>query len=92
VLRRAEKINPNNPFVNANLGYAIGDTGHPAESLPYLRRAIGIKWDMAHPWSGLVRFFSEMGQHDAARTALGILRMLDPVMASRASPWAIETW
>ena len=92
VLRRAEKINPNNPFVNANLGYAIGDTGHPAESLPYLRRAIGIKWDMAHPWSGLVRFFSEMGQHDAARTALGILRMLDPVMANRASPWAIETW
>jgi protein O-mannosyl-transferase len=91
-LRRAEKINPNSPFVNTNLGYAIGETGHPAESLPYLRRAIGIKWDMAHPWSGLVRFFSETGQPAAARTALGILRMLNPVMANRTGPWALETW
>jgi Tfp pilus assembly protein PilF len=92
LLRRAEKIKPNSPFVTTNLGYALGDTGHPAESLLYLRRAIGIKWDMAHPWSGLVRFFSETGQPDAARTALGILRMLDPVMANRAGPWALETW
>ncbi len=92
VLRRAEKIKPNSPFVNTNLGYAIGETGHAADSLTYFRRAIAIKWDMAHPWSGLVRFFNETGQRDAAGTALGILRMLDPMMASRFGPSLLETW
>lgn len=92
VLRRAEKIKPNSPFVNTNLGYAIGETGHPAESITYFRRAIAIKWDMAHPWSGLARFFNETGQRPAALTALGVLRMLDPVMASRVGPALLETW
>jgi hypothetical protein len=47
---------------------------------------------MAHPWSGLVKFFKEAGQRDAALTALGILGMLDPAMANRVGPWLLETW
>ncbi len=92
VLRRAGRIAPNSPFVQSNLGFAVGETGHPVESLAYFRRAIAIKWDMAHPWSGLARFFAATGQRDAALTALGILRMLSPSMAQSVEFRLLETW
>lgn len=92
VLQRAATIKPNNPFVNSNLGYALGETGRPTEALQYFRRAIAIQWDMVHPWFGLARFLNETGQHDAALTAHGILRMFDPMMASRVGPLLLESW
>jgi Tfp pilus assembly protein PilF len=92
VMQRAARIKPNSPFVNTNLGYAIGESGRPAESLQYFRRAVAIKWDMAHAWFGLARFFEETRQHDAALTALGILRMNSPELARRIGPALLETW
>lgn len=92
VMERAAKIRPNSVFVATNLGFAIGESGRPAESLQYFRRAIALKWDMAHAWSGLARFYAETGQSQAALTAHGILRMINPVMASRIGPALLTAW
>ena len=92
VMERAAKIKPNGVYVNTNLGFAIGENGRPAESLQYFRRAIALKWDMAQAWAGLARFFAEAGQPQAALTAHGILRMINPAMASRIGPVLLTAW
>jgi Flp pilus assembly protein TadD len=91
-IQRAAKIKPNGVFVQTDLGFALGENGRAVESLQHFRRAIAIKWDMAHAWFGLARFLDVTGQHDAALTAHGILRMLNPGMASGVGPMLLKTW
>lgn len=92
IMERATKLRPNHVFANTNLGFAVGASGRPAESLQHFRRAITLKSDTPQAWFGLARFANEAGQPDLALTALGILRQLDPVLATRIGPALLASW
>lgn len=92
LLERAVRIRPTHPYANTNLGFAVDELGRPGEALEYFRRAIGLKPEMPQPWVGLVKVNLELGQPDAARTAHGILSMLDPRLAASIGPALLTTW
>src|SRR5574341_106070 len=92
IMQRATKLRPNHVFANTNLGFAIGESGRPAESLQHFRRAITLKANTPQAWFGLARFAYEAGHPEAARTALGILRQLNPILAARIGPTLLESW
>ena len=47
---------------------------------------------MPQPWAGLVKANLELGQPVAARTAYGILAMLEPRLAASIGPSLLTTW
>ena len=91
-LERAVRVKPSHAHANASLGFAVDQLGRPAEALEHFRRAIRLKPEMPQPWAGLVKANLELGQRDAARTAYGILGMLDPRMAAAIGPALLTTW
>lgn len=92
IMQRATKLRPNHVFANTNLGFAIGESGRPAESLQHFRRAITLKPDTPQAWFGFAQFADKAGQHQTALTALGILRQLNPMMATRLGPALLVSW
>jgi choline-sulfatase len=78
-LRGADRLEPDNPVVIANLGVMLSDSGRPAEGLPHLQRARALD-----PAFNQARFYlavalARLGRRDeAAREADELLRRLPP--------------
>ena len=91
-LERAVRVKPSHAHANTNLGFAVSELGRPAEAIEHFRRAIRLKPEAPQPWAGLVRVNLELGQPVAARTAYGILGMLDARLAASIGPRLLTTW
>jgi arylsulfatase A-like enzyme/cytochrome c-type biogenesis protein CcmH/NrfG len=76
-LTAALAVEPGNPVVVANLGLLLSDTGHPADAIPYLQRALTIDPDLHQARFGLAVAFARDGRRaDAARETEELLRRL----------------
>ena len=91
-LERAVRIKPTHVHANTNLGFAVSEFGRPAEALEHFRRVVRLKPGMPQAWAGLVKVNLELGQPVAARTAYGILGMLEPRLAASIGPSLLTTW
>jgi arylsulfatase A-like enzyme/cytochrome c-type biogenesis protein CcmH/NrfG len=84
-LREAERIEPGNPVVTANLGLVLSDSGRPAEAVEPLQRALTIDPDLHQARFGLAVAFARAGRRaDAASTAEELLRRLPPDAPQRS--------
>ncbi len=78
-LRDADRAEPANPVVLANLGIVLSDGGQPAEGLDPLRRALDIDPDFHQARFNLAVALARLGKRaDAAREAGELLRRLPP--------------
>jgi choline-sulfatase len=78
-LRDAERVEPGNPVVIANLGLALSDSGHPAAAVDPLQRALTIDPDLHQARFGLAVAFARAGRPaDAAAAAEELLQRLPP--------------
>jgi cytochrome c-type biogenesis protein CcmH/NrfG len=78
-LRDAERVEPGNPVVAANLGIALSDGGHPADAIVPLQRALTIDSDLHQARFNLAIAFARAGRPaEAAATAEELLRRLPP--------------
>jgi cytochrome c-type biogenesis protein CcmH/NrfG len=76
-LRDAERIEPGNPVVIANLGLVLSDSGHPIEAIDPLQRALTIDPDLHQARFGLAIAFARAGRRaEAASAAEELLRRL----------------
>lgn len=76
-LRGAEKVEPDNPLVLANLGIAISDGGHPADGLSFLQRALSIDPDLHQARFSLAVTYARLGRRaESAREAEELLRRM----------------
>lgn len=91
-LRRAVRNDRAHVFAHTNLALATFELGRPEEALRRFRHAIALKFDTPQPWLGFARTSLELGRTDAARTAHGILTMLDRQKASLIGPLLLATW
>jgi protein O-mannosyl-transferase len=91
-LQRAIRVKPGHVLAHVNAGYAHADLKEYPEALSMFRQAIALKFDTPVAWIGLGRVYLEQGNTDAARTALGILGMLDTQQANTIRPAFIPTW
>jgi choline-sulfatase len=84
-LRDAERIEPGNPVVTANLGLVLSDSGHPADAIAPLQRALTIDPDLHQARFALAIAFARAGRRaDAASTAEDLLRRLPPGAPQRS--------
>ena len=91
-LQHALRVKPDHIVALVNSGIAHADLGEYPEALSLFRRAIAVKYDTPGAWSGLARIFIEQGEPRAARTAWGILGMLDRKQAAAIGPAFLQTW
>jgi len=78
-LRDAERVEPDNPVVAANLGLVLSDGGHPTEAIAPLQRALTIDPNLHQARFGLALAFARSGRlGDAASTAEDLLNRLPP--------------
>ena len=78
-LRDAERVEPGNPVVTANLGLVLSDSGRPQDAIDPLQRALTIDPDLHQARFGLAIAFARAGRRtDAASTAEELLRRLPP--------------
>lgn len=76
-LRDAERTEPGNPVVVANLGIVFSDAGRPAEGIPHLQRALTLDPAFHEARFNLAIAFARAGRRqDAAREAEDLLRRL----------------
>jgi choline-sulfatase len=77
ILRAADRAEPDNPVVSANLGLVLSDAGHPEQGIPHLQRALTID-----PAFDQARFYLAIAlaragrREEAAREATELLRRL----------------
>jgi choline-sulfatase len=84
-LRDAERVEPGNPVVMANLGLVLSDGGHPADAVAPLQRALTLDPDLHHARFALAIAFARTGRRaEAAATAQELLRRLPPDAPQRA--------
>jgi choline-sulfatase len=84
-LREAERVEPGNPVVIANLGVVLSDGGHPADAVGQLERALTIDPDLHQARFALALAFARAGRRDeAASTAEELLRRLPRDAPQRA--------
>jgi choline-sulfatase len=73
-LRDAERVEPDNPVVLANLGLVLSDGGHPNDAISPLQRALSIDPDFHRARFALALAFARAGRRtegaDAARELL----------------------
>ena len=91
-LQRALRVKPGHVVALVNSGIAHADLREYPEALRMFRRAIALKYDTPGAWSGLARVSLEQGEPRAARTAWGILGMLDRNQAAAIGPAFLQTW
>ena len=78
-LRDAERIEPGNPVVIANLGLVLSDSGHPADAIALLQRALTIDPDLHQARFALAIAFARVGRRvQATAAAEELLRRLPP--------------
>ncbi len=76
-LRDAERVEPGNPVVAANLGIVLSDGGHPAEAIAPLQRALAADPDLHQARFNLAIAFARLGRRkEAAATAEELLGRL----------------
>jgi tetratricopeptide (TPR) repeat protein len=84
-LRAADRIEPDNPVVIANLGIVLSDSGRPAEGLPHLERALKLDQSFNQARFYLAVALARMGRRDEARRqAEELLQRLPPTAPQRA--------
>ena len=76
-LREAERIEPGNPVVVANLGLVLSDSGRPADAIGPLQRALTIDPGLHQARFALAIAFARAGRRaEAVSTAQELLRRL----------------
>jgi choline-sulfatase len=76
-LREAETLEPDNPVVVANRGVLLSDSGHPAEAVPLLRRALTLDPDFDEARFNLALAHLRAGQRpEATREATELMKRL----------------
>ena len=76
-LTAAERVEPDNPAVSANLGLLLSDGGHPAEAIPWLQRSVTLDPDLHQARFGLALALARAHRPtEAAREAHELLRRL----------------
>ena len=76
-LRTADRVEPDNPVVLANLGIVLSDGGRAAEAVPSLERAVSLDPDFHEARFNLAVTYARAGRRgDAAREAAELLRRL----------------
>ena len=84
-LREAERVEPDNPVVAANLGIVLSDGGHAAEGIPHLQRALAIDPEFHEARFNLAIAFGRTGdRRQAAAQAEELLRRLPAGAGQRA--------
>lgn len=66
-LREADRVEPDNPVVAANLGIVLSDSGRPADGLPYLQRALTLAPDLHQARFSLAIAYARLGRRADAR-------------------------
>ena len=83
-LRDAERVEPGNPVVSANLGLVLSDGGHPAEAVGPLQRALTLDPELHQARFALALAFARAGRRaDALEAARELLRRLPADAAQR---------
>ncbi len=76
-LREAERAEPDNPVVSANLGILLSDGGRPAEGIAPLERAVALDPEFHEARFNLARTYALAGRRaEAAAAASELLRRL----------------
>jgi len=76
-LREAERMEPDNPVVSANLGIVLADAGRPSDGILPLERAVTLDPDFHEARFNLARAYARAGRRsDAAAAARDLLRRL----------------
>ena len=76
-LLAAQKIEPGNPVVTANLGLILSDSGQPDAAIPQLQRALTLDPELHQARFALALAFARTGRRpDAAAQAFELLRRL----------------
>jgi choline-sulfatase len=84
-LREAERAEPDNPVVLANMGIVLSDGGRHAQAIPLLQRALAIDPAFDEARFNLARVFARAGRRrDAAREAEALLERLPASAPQRA--------
>ena len=91
-LERAYAIAPTYVPGLVNLGLALSETGHPAEGLAHLTRALELKPDESMVHVGLARVHLARGDYEAAAREYAILTTLDPAAAQALEPAFFSVW
>ena len=91
-LARAMRVKPSHVLAHINAGYACIGLSQHRQALDLLRQAIALKYDSPQAWVGVTVAYLELGDMRAARTAWGILGMLDRKMAAGIGPAFLQTW
>jgi arylsulfatase A-like enzyme/Tfp pilus assembly protein PilF len=66
-LREADRVEPDNPVVAANLGIVLSDSGRPADGVPYLQRALTLAPDLHQARFSLAIAYARLGRRADAR-------------------------
>ena len=78
-LRDAERVEPDNPIVVANLGLVLSDGGRPADAIGPLQRALTLDPDLHQARFSLALAFARTGRRaDALGAARELLHRLPP--------------
>jgi tetratricopeptide (TPR) repeat protein len=91
-LERAYAIAPTYVPGLVNLGLALSETGHPAEGLAHLTRALELKPDESMVHVGLARVHLARGDYEAAAREYAVLTTLDPAAAQALEPAFFSVW
>ncbi len=84
-LRDAERIEPGNPVAIANLGLVLSDSGHPADAIAPLQRALTIDPNLHQARFALALALGRLGRRaEAVSAAEELLRRLPPDAPQRA--------
>ena len=84
-LREAERVEPDNPVVLANLGIVLSDAGKFRDAIPAFQRALTLDPNFHEARFNLARAYARAGQRpDAAREAQELLTRLPPNAPQRA--------
>ena len=84
-LADAQRVDPDNPVVSANLGLLLSDGGRPAAGIPHLQRALSLDPDLHQARFGLAIAYARTAQRpEAAREAQELLRRLPENAPQRA--------
>jgi choline-sulfatase len=83
-LRDADRVEPGNPVVAANLGIVLSDGGRPVEGIPHLKRALAADPDFHEARFNLAIAYGRLGDRSQALAqAEELLRRLPAVAPQR---------